>query len=115
MADWKEALDAIESLVAFAYEQGFHELGYQPEQVLRAHIEGLEAQRDMLLDRVQRESPQLHMAEARVRELEPNASRYLYLRNNTSIMIDSHTRWLTSHRLDAVVDAAIATTEQADE
>lgn len=67
---------------------------------IRAHIEGLSPLN-------YEERCRLRDAEARVRELEPNASRYLYLRDNTSVMLDGDRRWLTSHRLDAAIDTAM--------
>lgn len=35
----QEAMEAVLSLVEFAYEQGFHEMGYEPEKFLEAEIE----------------------------------------------------------------------------
>jgi len=39
--DIAEALDALERLAEFAYERGFHELGYDPVADVRAEIERL--------------------------------------------------------------------------
>ena len=91
---------------------------------LRAHIEGLEAHNRTMQEAVAAQVAinatvmvQLRAAEARVRDLEVNASRYLYLRDNTSVMIDRGDGWmsgcwLTSHRLDAALDAAREATQK---
>lgn len=43
-----EALRAIDMLVEFAYEQGFHELGYPPNEDIRQHIAALRNELDRL-------------------------------------------------------------------
>jgi hypothetical protein len=45
-----EAYAHVRSLVQFAYEHGFHELGYEPEKVLRAEIERLRVVADAARD-----------------------------------------------------------------
>ena len=109
MADWKEALDRLECEVPDLDEAS------NLTATIRTHIEGLEAERRHIVQ--ERDNTfrimlqRAEAAEARVRKLEVNASRYLYLRDNTSVMIDRGDGWmsgcwLTSHRLDAALDAA---------
>jgi hypothetical protein len=43
-AEVAEALELADMLQTFAYEQGFHECGYDPIKRLRAHIANLERQ-----------------------------------------------------------------------
>jgi hypothetical protein len=42
------AYQAVQVLIAYAYEQGFHEMGYEPEKLLWDEIERLTGQRDQL-------------------------------------------------------------------
>lgn len=42
-AELEQAKDAIRSLIAFAYEQGYHEMGYEPERVVFAALDEAEA------------------------------------------------------------------------
>ena len=46
----------------------------------------------------------------RIDKLKADAKRYRYLRDNTSIMTFEHQKWLTSHRLDMVVDQSMQQT-----
>lgn len=46
-----DALDSLDDVVRFAYEQGYHEHGIPLVEIVREHMRALERERDELRDR----------------------------------------------------------------
>lgn len=100
-----EARDAVRSLVAFAYEAGFHELGYAPEEVVFDEIDSLNRRVEQLEDTLLKLAAQrghvettevseidklrleLAVARRRIRVLEGTADRGTPVRASTAEVV----------------------------
>jgi hypothetical protein len=84
------------------------------QQDLEAINYKLQFQNNLFLKRIAELEAQLAERDAlltRIAELEKDAERYRWMRNNTSVMLFDNQTWVTSHKLDMRVDEAMKESE----